>query len=76
MPTDGCSVYMPIIFLILSSGGAKYESFQYMVKFILTHIPVDCWVVELYVDRFFDGSGYAMVPILIMVKLSGLVHMP
>ena len=40
----------PLCLLILSSV-------QYMVKVILTHIPVVCGVVEPYVHRYFDGSG-------------------
>ena len=32
-----------------------------MVKVILTYIPVECGVIDPYVDRFLNGSGKAMV---------------
>ena len=32
-----------------------------MVEVILTHIPVECGVVDPYVDRFLDGFGKVMV---------------
>ena len=54
MPTDGCSVCMPINSKFL---GAINDSVPYMVKVILTQISVECGVVDPYVDRFFDGSG-------------------
>ena len=57
IPTDGCSVHMPIIIINSKFRSAKQDSVQYMVKVILTHIPVECGVVDPYVDRFFDGSG-------------------
>ena len=53
MPTDGCSVHMPIN---SKFWGAKKDSDPYMVKVIHTHIAAECGVVDSYVDRFFDVS--------------------
>ena len=57
MPTDGCSVCIPIIIINSMHGGAEQDYVPYMVKVILTHIPVECGVVDPYVDRFIYGSG-------------------
>ena len=42
MPTDGCSVCMPIIIVNSKLKGAKQDSVLYMMKIMLTHIPVEC----------------------------------
>ena len=39
MPTDGCSVHMPIIIVNSKLRGAKQDSVSYEVKVILNHIP-------------------------------------
>ena len=57
MPTDGCSVCMPIIIVNYKFSGAKQDSVPYMVKVVLTDIPVECGVVYPYVDGFLNGSG-------------------
>ena len=57
MPTDGCSVCMPIIIINSKLRGAEQDSVPYMMKVILTHIPVECGVVDPYVYRFLNGSG-------------------
>ena len=49
MPTDGCSVHMPIIIFNSKLRGAKQDSVPYMVKVILIHIPTECGVVDPYV---------------------------
>ena len=51
MPTEGYSVCMPIIITNLRSGLLN------RMKVILTHIPIECGVVDLYVYRFLNGSG-------------------
>ena len=56
MPTDGCSVHMPII-INSKLRGAEQDSVPYMMKVILTNIPVECGVVDPYVYRFLNGSG-------------------
>ena len=61
IPTGGCSVHMPIIFINFKLRGTEHISVPYMMKFKLTHIPVECGVVDPYVYRFLNGSGYAMV---------------
>ena len=61
MPTDRCSVHMPIIIVNSKLRGAKQDFVPYMVKVILTHIPDDCGVVDPYLDGFLNGSGLAMV---------------
>ena len=57
MSTEGCSVHMPIIIINSKLRGTEQDSVPYMMKVILTHIPVECWVVEPYVYRFLNGSG-------------------
>ena len=57
MPTDGCSVHMPIIIINFKLRGTEQNSVQYMMTVILTHIPVECGVVDPYVYRFINGSG-------------------
>ena len=54
---DGCSAYMSIIMINSKFCGVKWDSVLYMVKVILTHITVECGVVDPYVYRFFDGSS-------------------
>ena len=41
MPTDWCSECMPIIIVNSELRGAKQDSVPYMMKVILTPIPVD-----------------------------------
>ena len=60
MPTDGCSVHIPIIIVNSKLRCAKQDSVPYMVKVILTHIPAECGVVNPYVDGFLNGSGLSM----------------
>ena len=57
MPTDGCSVHIPIIIINSKLRGAEWDSFSYMMKAILTHIPVECGIIDPYVYRFLNGSG-------------------
>ena len=45
MPTDGCSVCMPIITTNSKLRGAEQDSLSYIIKVILSHIPVGCGVV-------------------------------
>ena len=51
MPTDGCSECMSFIIVNSKLRCAKQDSVPYMVKVICTHIPVECGVVDPYVDR-------------------------
>ena len=53
MPTDGCSVCMPIIIINCKLRGAEQDSVPYMMKVILIHILV----VDPYVYKFCNGSG-------------------
>ena len=46
MPTKGCSMYMPIVIINFKVRGAKWDSVQYMMMVILTHIPIKCGVVD------------------------------
>ena len=57
IPAEGCSVYMAIIIINFKLRGVEQDSVQYMMKVILTHIPVECGVVDSYVYRFLNGSG-------------------
>ena len=61
MPTDGCSVCMPIIIINSKLKGVEQDSFPSLMKVILTHIPVEWGVVDFFVDRFLNGSCLAMV---------------
>ena len=61
MPPDGCSACMSIVIITSKLRGAKQDSVPYMVKIILTHIPVESGAVDPYVDRMLNGSGKAMV---------------
>ena len=44
MPTDGCSVCMPIV--IINSKLRDAEQVPYMMKLIHIHIPVECGAVS------------------------------
>ena len=75
MPTDGCSVCIPIIIINSKLRGAKQHSVQYMVKVILTHIAFECGVVDPYVDSLIVlVKQWSSLPV--MVKLSRLILCP
>ena len=57
MPTDWCSLCMPSIIINSKLRGAEQDSVLYMMKVLLTHIPVECGFVDPYVYRFLNGSG-------------------
>ena len=57
MPTDGCSLHMPISIINSKLRGSEQDSVPYMMKVILIHIPVECCVVDPYVHGFLNGSG-------------------
>ena len=57
MPTNGCSVCMSIIIINSKLRGAEQDFVPYMMKVILTHIPVECRIVGPDVCSFFNGSG-------------------
>ena len=61
MPSEGCSVHMPIVIINFKVKGVKQDYIPYMMKVILTHIPIECGVVDPNVYRFLNGSGQAMV---------------
>ena len=46
MPTEGCSVCMPIVIINFKVRGVEQDSVPYMMKVILTHIPIECGVVD------------------------------
>ena len=48
--------YMPIIIINSRFRGVEQDSVLYVMKFILTHIPLECGVVDPYIDRFLNGS--------------------
>ena len=41
MPTEGCSACMPIFIINFKVRGVKHDSVPYVMKVILTHIPID-----------------------------------
>ena len=57
MPTDECSVCMPINIINSKLKNARQDSVPYIVKVILTHILVGCRVVDPYGDGLLNGSG-------------------
>ena len=57
MPTEGCSVFMPIIIAYVKVRGVEQDLVPYMMKVILTHILDECGVGDSYVYRFLNGSG-------------------
>ena len=61
MLTEGSSVCMPIVITIFKVQDVKQDSVPYMMKILLTHIHIECGVVDLNVYWFRNGSGYAMV---------------
>ena len=46
MPTEGCSVPMPIVITNFKVRGFRQDSVSYMIKIVLTHIPIECGVVD------------------------------
>ena len=51
MPTDVCAVHMPIVIINSKLRVVEQNSVPYMLKVILTHIPVQCGVLTLmYID--------------------------
>ena len=57
MHTEGCSVCMPIIIINFKLRGVEQDSVPYIMKVVLTHIPIVCGVVDYYVYRFLTGSS-------------------
>ena len=57
MPTDGCSVHMPIIIINFKLRGAEQTSVPNMMTVILTDIPIECGLVDPYVYRSLNGYG-------------------
>ena len=47
MPTEGCSVHMPIVITNFKVRGVKQNSVPYMMKIILTHIPISSPTFQL-----------------------------
>ena len=76
MPTEGCSVHMPIVTTNFKVRGVTQDSVLYMMKIILTHIPIECGLLTLmYIDSIIVlARPWPSIPI--MVKLSGLVLCP
>ena len=56
MPTERCSVCMPIIITNFKVRGVEQDSVPYMMKVILTHIPIECGVVDPNVYRCLNGT--------------------
>ena len=42
MPTEGCSVHMPIAITNFEARSDKHDSVPYMMKIMLIHIPIEC----------------------------------
>ena len=46
MPTEGCSVHMPTVITNFKVRGDEQDAVPYIMKVILTHIPIECGVVD------------------------------
>ena len=46
MPTEVCSVHMPIVITNFKARGTKQDSVPHMINIILTYIPIECGVVD------------------------------
>ena len=46
MLTEGCSLCMPIVIINFKVRGVKKDSVPYMMKVIVTHIPIKCGVFD------------------------------
>ena len=46
MPTEGCSLCMSIVITNFMVKGVEQDSVPYMMKAILTHIPIESGVVD------------------------------
>ena len=56
MPTEGCTVHRPIIITNFKVSSVEQDSVPYMMKVILTHILIQCRVVDPNVYLFLNGS--------------------
>ena len=56
MPTEGCTVCMSTVIINFKVRGVKQGSVPYMMKVILTHIPIESGVVDPNVYWFLNGS--------------------
>ena len=76
MPTEGCSVHMPIVITNFKVRGVKQDSVLYVIKIILTHILIVGGLLTLmYIDSLIVlARPWSSLPI--MIKLSGLVLCP
>ena len=57
MPTEGCLACTPIIITNFKLRGVEQDFVPYMMKVILTHIPVEYGVVDPYVYRFLNEKN-------------------
>ena len=57
MPTNGCSIHMPIVIIEVKLSGVEQNSVPNMMKVMLTHIPIEYGIVDPYVYRFLNGYG-------------------
>ena len=68
-----CCVHIPIIIINFKLRDAEQNSVPYMMKVVITPIPIECGVVDPYIYRFL-AKPWSSLPM--MVKLSGLVLCP
>ena len=57
MPSNWCSVHMTTVIINSKLRGTEQDSLPYVMKVILTHIPIEYGVADPYVDRFLNCSG-------------------
>ena len=57
MPANACSVHTPIGRVYSKMVGVKKDSVPYMIKIVLTNIPIKCGIVDSNLNRFFYSAG-------------------
>ena len=55
IPTEGCSVHMPIFITNFEARVIKLDSVLYMMKIIHTYIHIECGVIDPNVYKFLTG---------------------
>ena len=76
MPTEGCSVCMPIVITNFKVRGVKQDTMQYLMKVTLTIFLLSVGLLTLmYIDSLMVLAR-PWSSLLIMVKLSALVLCP
>ena len=73
--TNACHMHMPIG-TVYFKVGVLSKTLPYMIKSLLTNIPIKCWIVDSNVNRLLNSPGQAMVlpPNDVKVVRCGVVY--